>query len=79
MEYPRCKSLGLIEALKSGCNVQVFGEYPRCKSLGLIEAPIGIPVANGRYSVYPRCKSLGLIEAYSYSGTYWPKSDVSEV
>ena len=36
--YPRCKSLGLIEASTSsrrsvGCRL-----YPRCKSLGLIEA-----------------------------------------
>ena len=50
--YPRCKSLGLIEALHMSsqydCEVAI---YPRCKSLGLIEASL----------IYPRNKPQRLI------------------
>ena len=45
--YPRCKSLGLIEALTGE---QMAGRvlfYPRCKSLGLIEAPFKIDLICG--------------------------------
>ena len=38
VRYPRCKSLGLIEAGELDGIMWVTGEYPRCKSLGLIEA-----------------------------------------
>ena len=65
--YPRCKSLGLIEARKSGeTPLSSIAGYPRCKSLGLIEAgpprPFRLPLM-----AYPRCKSLGLIEATTES------------
>ena len=36
--YPRCKSLGLIEADPPGSPRAGNRPYPRCKSLGLIEA-----------------------------------------
>ena len=77
--YPRCKSLGLIEAKTLGPSMWVSGQSIRgvkaSASLKLNHAS-----RSGRVcALYPRCKSLGLIEAVAHKANHIRPVIVSEV